>query len=43
MKGEAFFFQTSSTATSYSGLGWKKNADLAKSGWLGYFDHCWLV
>jgi hypothetical protein len=43
MKREAFFFQTSLIATTYSGLGWKKNADLRESGWLGHFDHCWLV
>jgi hypothetical protein len=44
IKGEAFFFRTSLIPTSYSGLVWKKNADLRGfCGWVisiiaGWFE-----
>jgi len=43
MKAEAFFFRTGPIPMSYSGLVWKKNADLRSLRWLGHFDNCWLV
>jgi hypothetical protein len=37
------FVSNSPIATTYSGLAWKKNADLRGLEWLGHFDNCWPV
>jgi hypothetical protein len=42
-KERGIFISNKPIAAPYSGLVWKKNADLRGLEWLGHFDNCWPV